>query len=483
MMTRLRNLPIWVRFVGLLLVVMIVAMGGTVVWAVRAQQQLAFEQARDAGSGLAHAAAAALAAAMATGEADQQKSVMRGISAAPGVTDLRVVRSDAVVKQYGAKTPPADDRERAAAADGAVYGAVERRGERLVYRSVMPVRVASDEAGAVCTTCHEVPANRVLGAVTLLVSLDALEAATASFKQSAAVFALVLALVLGVVAYVVVARTISTPLKAVADQIHEIAEGRGDLTRRLPVRGRDELGEVASWLNAFLDTLQSLLKQVRGASGRVVTASGEVSDAATTLAAGAEEHASSLQEIAASLEELASSVQQNVAHVDKASAMATESQRIAQGESGVIRDAVASMAEITRASGRIAEITSAIDEIAFQTNLLALNAAVEAARAGDQGRGFAVVASEVRTLAQRSAAAAREIKGLISDAAGKVDTGAKLVNRAGVSFNDILAAVSRVRETVAAIAEANRQQAEGLQQVSRAVEQMDGVVQASAAAS
>jgi methyl-accepting chemotaxis protein len=405
---------------------------------------------------------------------------MQRLARAPGVSGLHVVRSTSVAGQHGAKNAPKDDVERRAAADGAPYAALERRDGRLVYRSVTPVRVADDAIGKACSTCHEVPANRVLGAVSLEVSLDSLEAASGAFKRAVALFGLILAPLLGGVAFLVVSRTVSAPLKAVALQIREIAEGRGDLTRRLAVRGRDEIADVAIWLNAFLDTLQDLLRQVRGAAREVAGASEQVSASSGDIASGAHQHAASLEEIAASLEQITSSVQQSVEHIHKANDMAAESQRIAQDEGEVVREAVTSMDEITRASARVAEISTTIDEIAFQTNLLALNAAVEAARAGDHGRGFAVVATEVRGLAQRSAAAAREIKGLIGETAAKVETGTRLVNRAGATFVEIVTAVTRVRDTVAQISGANTEQAQGLDQINRAVSEMDQVVQATA---
>jgi methyl-accepting chemotaxis protein len=460
--------------------VLVIAITATAMWAVRAQDRLAVAQAREAATGLSQAADAALSAAMATGEFAQQQAVMARLARAPGVSGLHVIRSQSVAAQHGARNAPNDDVERRAAADGTAYAGLERHDGRLVYRSVMPVRVTDDAVGKVCSTCHEVPASRVLGAVSLEVSLDSLETASSGFKRAVTVFGIILAPLLGGVAFVVIARTVSAPLKAVALQIHEIAEGRGDLTRRLAVRGRDEIADVAGGLNAFLDTLQGLLRQVRGAAREVAGASDRVSASSSEIASGAHQHAASLEEIAASLEQITSSVQQSVEHIQKASEMAAESQRIAQDEGQVVRDAVASMDEITRASARVAEISTTIDEIAFQTNLLALNAAVEAARAGDHGRGFAVVATEVRGLAQRSAAAAREIKGLIGETAAKVETGTTLVNRAGATFVDIVSAVTRVRDTVAQIASANSEQAQGLDQINRAVSEMDRVVQQTA---
>jgi methyl-accepting chemotaxis protein len=212
-----------------------------------------------------------------------------------------------------------------------------------------------------------------------------------------------------------------------------------------------------------------------------VTASHRLSEAAGQHASAAEEQASALEETAASLEELAGTVKQTADNARQANQLAVSSREAAERGGQVVSSAVASMQGITQASRKIVEIITVIDEIAFQTNLLALNAAVEAARAGEQGRGFAVVAAEVRNLAQRSASAAKEIKALIQDTVQKVEGGSELVTRSGQTLSEIVTSVKRVADLIAEIAAATGEQASGIDQVNRAVAQMDQVTQASTA--
>src|ERR1043166_637857 len=232
------------------------------------------------------------------------------------------------------------------------------------------------------------------------------------------------------------ARSIARPLAETVELLRDIADGEGDLTKRLTVRSNDEIGELAGWFNTFVDKLTSIIGNVRLTATHVTGASQQLSGATGQLASGTQEQAASLEETAASLEQITATVKQNADNARQASQLAGGSRDAAERGGGVVAAAVASMDEITRASKRIADIITVIDEIAFQTNLLALNAAVEAARAGEQGRGFAVVASEVRNLAQRSAGAAKEIKALIKDSVAKVEEGSQHVNRSGKTLDE-----------------------------------------------
>jgi methyl-accepting chemotaxis protein len=277
------------------------------------------------------------------------------------------------------------------------------------------------------------------------------------------------------------ARAIVRPLQDVVARLRDVAEGEGDMTRRLAANRGDEIGEMARWFNVFMDRLHDVLVEVRRAADQVTTASREVSGTTGEISAGAQEQASSLEETAASLEEITGTVKQNADNARQANQLASGARSVAEKGGEVVAAAVQSMGAINASSNKIAAIITAIDEIAFQTNLLALNAAVEAARAGDQGRGFAVVASEVRNLAQRSASAAKEIKDLIHDSVGKVEAGSHLVNESGATLAEIVGAVKRVTDIVAEIAAASGEQSSGVDQVNRAVSQMDQVVQGNAA--
>jgi methyl-accepting chemotaxis protein len=238
------------------------------------------------------------------------------------------------------------------------------------------------------------------------------------------------------------------------------------------------LGLTLGWIIAHWFT--KALLQVSTIADSVTTASLQLAAASEELATGAQEQASSLEETAASLEQITGTIQQNADNAQQANQLAGNSRDIAEKGGEVVGRAIQGMSEINAASKKIADIISAIDEIAFQTNLLALNAAVEAARAGEQGRGFAVVAGEVRNLAQRSAAAAKEIKGLIQDSVAKVETGTKLVDQSGKTLDEIVSSVKRVTDIVSEIAAASREQAGGIEQVNKAVTQMDQVTQGNA---
>ena len=291
----------------------------------------------------------------------------------------------------------------------------------------------------------------------------------------------VLALVVGVTIYVYVAQRVAKPLRAAVGKLEELATGDADLTLRLDVKSQDEVGQLAEALNTFLDNLHNLVQEIREASVYVATASQQFLGTTEQLSSGAQQQVSSLEETAASLEELAGTVKQNAESAAQSNQLAMASRDTAEQGGGVVSLAVGSMQEITRASKKIAEIITVIDEIAFQTNLLALNAAVEAARAGEQGRGFAVVAAEVRNLAQRSAAAAKEIKALIQDSVQKVQDGSELVNQSGQRLQEIVASVKRVADLIAEIAAASQEQSQGITQVNKAVGQMEQVTQANSA--
>jgi methyl-accepting chemotaxis protein len=288
-------------------------------------------------------------------------------------------------------------------------------------------------------------------------------------------------LALGLAFGYTIARMIARPLAQTVALLKDIAEGEGDLTKRLEANSRDEVGEVAKWFNAFMDKLHDIIAQVKDAANHAATASQQLSAAGEQLASGAQEQASSLEETAASLEEITGTVKQNADNAKQANQLAVGSRTTAEKGGQVVTSAVGAMTEINRSSKKIADIITTIDEIAFQTNLLALNAAVEAARAGEQGRGFAVVAAEVRNLAQRSATAAKEIKGLIQDSVQKVEAGSALVNQSGQTLEEIVTSVKRVTDIIAEITAASQEQSTGIDQVNKAVTQMDQVTQSNAA--
>jgi methyl-accepting chemotaxis protein len=295
-------------------------------------------------------------------------------------------------------------------------------------------------------------------------------------ERSLAIFGCIF-LAVGAILSMLVFRSVVTPLRRTVDLLKDMAEGEGDLTRRLDVDGNDELAELSEAFNGFVQKIHDLVHDVRQAASRLSQAAGQVSSSADSISSGAQEQASSLEETAASLEQITSTVKQNADNALQAAQLAASSRNVAEQGGLVVSQAVGAMDQISRSSRKIAEIITTIDEIAFQTNVLALNAAVEAARAGEQGRGFAVVATEVGNLSQRSSTAAKEIKLLIQEAVGAVDGGVSLVNQSGKTLQDILGSVKRVTDIVNEIAAASREQSAGVEQVSTAVNQMDSVTQ------
>jgi len=275
-------------------------------------------------------------------------------------------------------------------------------------------------------------------------------------------------------------------LAAIAGSIDQVsavmrALSRGDLGTRMQGDFRGVFAQMRDDANTTVDRLADIIDRIRAAAASIDTAAGEIATGNGDLSHRTEQQAANLEETAASMEELTATVRQNAEHARQANQLAQGAHGVASQGGEVVAQVVTTMSAIEASSKKIADIIGVIDGIAFQTNILALNAAVEAARAGEQGRGFAVVASEVRTLAQRSAGAAKEIKGLIEDSVGKVSEGSQLVHQAGTTMGEIVTSVQRVTDIMAEISAASQEQSAGIEQVNQTVTQMDETTQQNAA--
>jgi len=273
--------------------------------------------------------------------------------------------------------------------------------------------------------------------------------------------------------------TTSEAINSVADALSGLSGG--DLTRRVEGDFKGLFGKLQGDTNATSEQLSQIVMDITSAADEVAAAADEISSGTTDLSSRTEQQASNLEETAASMEEMASTIKQNAENAQQANQLSTSARDVAMRGGNIVENAISAMSRIEESSQKVSDIIGVIDEIAFQTNLLALNAAVEAARAGDAGKGFAVVASEVRTLAQRSSQAAKDIKGLIVDSGAQVKDGVELVNNTGKSLGEIVDSIKRLSDIVSEISAASNEQATGVEEINRAVSQMDEMTQQNAA--
>lgn len=312
---------------------------------------------------------------------------------------------------------------------------------------------------------------------------DAREMAAADLRQSVITNIVFGTLMFGAVALlaVVLVRRTMRPIKVTADAMRDIAHGEGDLTKRLNVTTQDELGELATQFNAFVARMQETLQKVRTSTGHVYSSSGEIAHGSEELATRTEQAAANLQETSSSMEQISSNVSHTAQAAEQGNNLARSAVSVAEEGQGAMQRVEVTMADIAKSGNQIGDIITLIDGIAFQTNILALNASVEAARAGEHGRGFAVVASEVRTLASRSADAAKEIRALIDESSAHTEAGTELVAGASEKISKIVESVTSMTDVIAEISAGANEQSSGISQINTAVSEMDNVTQQNAA--
>jgi methyl-accepting chemotaxis protein len=357
--------------------------------------------------------------------------------------------------------------------EGPVYDAIFRRGE--------PYRGEAIILGEPYFTAYDPVKNsagEVIGILYVGINKNEFFSAIRKIISDITFTVIVFGLLICLVSIQVVRKMVMKPVTRGIELTREIA--RGNLYADVSVERKDELGELFEALDLMQAKLTEVIQGIRNGANEVRTSADQVGQGNMELSQRTQEQASSLEEIASSMEEMTSTVNQNADNADKASKLAQKAREEAEGSRQIAGKAIAAMNVIRQSSAKIADIIGVIDEIAFQTNLLALNAAVEAARAGEHGRGFAVVASEVRSLAGRCTTAAKEIKELIQDSVDKVNDGTRLVNSSGEVLEEIVLEVKKVSDIVAEIASASREQSAGINQVNKALLQLDDMTQQNA---
>ncbi|AZS79223.1 HAMP domain-containing protein [Achromobacter spanius] len=355
----------------------------------------------------------------------------------------------------------------------------KRQAAALANLSIQEYLDLNDAGGAANTAFREAVYGVLQFVDTRTNELVAQAESDHRISRTVTIALLAITLLLALGCWIFINRTVLRPLHQAGDHFDKISGG--DFTGRIDVRSTNEIGQLFAAIKRMQESLTRTVATVRRGVDEINVGAREISAGNTDLSSRTEQQAASLEETAASMEELASTVKQNADNARQANQLAASASDVAERGGSAVSEVVSTMQGISASSRKISEIVSVIDGIAFQTNILALNAAVEAARAGEQGKGFAVVAGEVRSLAQRSAQAAKEIKGLIEDSVSKVGAGSQQVERAGATMQEIVASVKRVTDIMGEISAASEEQSSGIDQVNRAVSQMDEVTQQNAA--
>lgn len=482
-MLRVSNMKIWVQLLTIIGASLLVVWSGMIVWQNHVYRETTIGQARGFSLSMHEATMAGLTGMMVTGTVDQRAVFLDQLKQLNAIRDVRVIRGEGVIKVFGAgnakdaANPDALEQQVLRSGKEIVQVESDAKGEYL--RAVRPALALKSYLGKDCISCHQVAENTVLGVVSMKISLDEANVIIKEQRTESILVAILSCIPILLLIYPFIRKVVTQPLEAGAKVIHGIAAG--DLTQKIDVRSNNEIGKMLLGLKDMNDSLVRIVGEVRSGTETIATASSQIAAGNLDLSTRTEQQASALEKTASSMEELTATVKQNADNARQANQLAASASNVAVKGGAVVAQVVDTMHSINESSRKIVDIIGVIDGIAFQTNILALNAAVEAARAGEQGRGFAVVATEVRSLAQRSASAAKEIKALISDSVDKVEAGGKLVTEAGATMDEIVASVKRVTDIMGEISSASREQETGIGQINLAITNMDSMTQQNAA--
>jgi len=487
-MRRFADTPIWLRLTGAIWLMLALAWGGMIVWETKVTRDTAITQAQDFARSVHEMTMAGLTGMMITGTVDQRDVFLDQIKQLASIRDLEVIRGEAVSSQFGPgtdKTGAPDDAVRAALAGGEALVRLEHDGSSEYLRVVTPAHAQSSYLGKNCLGCHQVPEGTVLGAVSMKVSLDKVEAAVAAFRWKIITAAVLVSIPLLGFVFLFIRRFVIRPLDEMTGCLHELAKGEGDLTRRLPVHGQDEIGQAATGFNHMMGAIAALVRRVDESATRVTGAARSLTRDAEEVSGIARRQDQQSAQAATAVESMVERIADIATSTDRVNQLSQQSLlRSREGQDSLTRlvdevghaesavgEMASSVGQFVTSTAAITTMTQEVREIAEQTNLLALNAAIEAARAGEAGRGFAVVADEVRKLAEKSARAAAEI----DTVAGQINSQSLAVKTAIDGGLKHLASSRSAVQSVAGVLsganEAVRDVGHGLDEIARATEQ------------
>ncbi|MER2539571.1 MAG: methyl-accepting chemotaxis protein [Azonexus sp.] len=487
-MPRLADMKIWVRLTAAIWLTMAIIWTVMIFWTTQANRETAVRQAQDFSQSIHEMTMAGLTGMMITGTVGQREVFLDQIKQLAIIKDLHVARSEAVVKLYGPDTKSTrqlDTLEQQVMTSGKPYVASESVGNSSYLRVINPTIASKNYLGKDCILCHQVPEGTVLGVVSMKVSLDSVEAEVASFRLKIAGIALVALGALLVIIYLLTHHFVTAPLEELRKGLRDIASGEGDLTRRLPVKGKDEVGQSAAVFNEMMENFNQLVRQVRDSASQLSSRVVALSDSTDRVAQSSHLQNEKSNDAATAVEQLVasiSSIAQSAGHVQHQSqeslARANEGTRnlnVLLGEMNVVESAVKGMAdsvnEFVRNTEAITHMTREVKDIAEQTNLLALNAAIEAARAGEQGRGFAVVADEVRKLAEKSSRSASEIDAITATLSAQSVSVRRTIEEGLEHLESSQAAVEQVSSVLQATNGSVTEVGHGLDSIAEATDQ------------